>query len=180
MKRIKRIFLTTIGSVIVAAGLYASEPSLLFSGYLVDGNGARYSLKNSDSGKSSWVEIGQQFEGYTLRSFDKIAEVLIVSKESAEFRLRLAHAHVKKSVVELTPEKEEMILKNLRILAAAADQYFVDRKVVVTSYDELIGLRKYVKEDVTPVDGESYRAINFSSEKMEVTTTSGHTVSYLR
>ncbi len=73
-----------------------------------------------------------------------------------------------------------MILKNLRILAAAADQYFVDRKVVVTSYDELIGLRKYVKEDVTPVDGESYRAINFSSEKMEVTTTSGHTVSYLR
>ncbi|WP_414665132.1 hypothetical protein [Horticoccus sp. 23ND18S-11] len=180
MKLLSRKVFTAILASISQVGLVAAELPFQFSGYALGENGARFALKKSQDGKSYWLEVGQQFEGYTVLSFDKVSEVLTVRREGKDFRVRLPQPKVSADKVKISAEKEERILRNLRILAAAADQYYLEKKEVVASYETLVALKEYVKEDIVSVDGENYRAINFSSEKMEVLTTGGHTVSYLR
>src|SRR5690349_22069853 len=53
---------------------------------------------------------------------------------------------------------DKAILCNLRQLAAAADQYFLENNKTVVSYEELVGPDKYVKA-IRPVRGEDYRPL---------------------
>ena len=180
MKRLTCLVIIAVGIVSSGYSAPGAEPQFQFSGYMIEGGRARFALKDRKAGESSWLELGQQFQGYLLRSFSKETDTLFLRKNGAEFELRLSTARVDSQVPMLSAENEEKIFQNLRILAAAADQYFVERKVVVSSYEDLVGPEKYVKGELVPIAGEIYRSINFASEKMEVVTATGHKVSYLR
>ena len=52
--------------------------------------------------------------------------------------------------------RDKAVLCNLRQLAAAADQYFLENGAKTVSYDELVGPKNYVKS-LNPVVGEDYR-----------------------
>lgn len=49
---------------------------------------------------------------------------------------------------------------NLRQLAAAADQHYLERGVTTARYEELVGPAKYIRR-INPVGGEDYRTIVF-------------------
>jgi type IV pilus assembly protein PilA len=53
------------------------------------------------------------------------------------------------------------ITNNLRMLSAAADQYYIEKGVNTAAYDDLVGPDKYVKA-VVPVAGEDYHQIAFA------------------
>lgn len=180
MKRTRSLLCAATIAVFSAAYVLASEPVLKFTAYIADAHGARFKLTNTRNGESSWVSAGQTFAGYVVKRYDDKSEVLMVAKDGAEIRLQLARSQVLPVVAQLPPERKEGILKNLRRLAAAADQYRLERGAVAKSYEDLVGPGKYVRDEIVPVEGESYRAINFQAEKMEVRTSSGHTVTYLR
>jgi hypothetical protein len=61
-----------------------------------------------------------------------------------------------------TSSQEKAITNNLRQLAAAADQYYLEHGVQTVSYDALVGPQpdKYVKQ-IVPVMGENYRQLRF-------------------
>jgi len=74
--------------------------------------------------------------------------------------------------------QEKAILNNLRQLAAAADQYYLENGVNVTTYDKIVGPAKYIKA-LTPVMGENYRALEFKQgATLRVQTADGRTVEY--
>ena len=52
------------------------------------------------------------------------------------------------------------IQNNLRMLAAAADQFYLDHGATTATYDDLVGPDKLVKA-ITPVEGEDYHALDF-------------------
>ncbi len=52
--------------------------------------------------------------------------------------------------------QQKAVLNNLRQIASAASQYFVDAGVTEAAYDDLVGTNKYVKT-LNPVAGESYK-----------------------
>jgi hypothetical protein len=52
------------------------------------------------------------------------------------------------------------IQNNLRMLAAAADQFYLDHGVDTATYDDLVGPDKLVKA-IVPVEGEDYHALDF-------------------
>jgi type IV pilus assembly protein PilA len=56
--------------------------------------------------------------------------------------------------------EEKAVLNNLRMLAAAADQYYLENNTMTATYDQLVGPSKYIPV-VTPVAGENYRALRF-------------------
>jgi type IV pilus assembly protein PilA len=56
--------------------------------------------------------------------------------------------------------QEKAIMNNLRQLAAASDQYYLETGKTTTTYDEIVGPTKYVKH-VNAVAGENYREIVF-------------------
>jgi type IV pilus assembly protein PilA len=56
--------------------------------------------------------------------------------------------------------QEKAVLNNLRQLAAAADQFYLENNKTAATYDDLVGPDKYIRR-INPVAGEDYRTITF-------------------
>jgi type IV pilus assembly protein PilA len=77
-----------------------------------------------------------------------------------------------------TASQEKAVLNNLRMLAAAADQYYLENGVATATYADLVGPDKYVKV-LVPVMGENYRSLRFrSGQTLVVRLPDGRTVEY--
>lgn len=77
-----------------------------------------------------------------------------------------------------TASQDKAVLNNLRMLAAAADQYYLENGVTTATYDQLVGPNKYIKV-VNPVAGENYRALRFvQGQPLRVRLGNGQTVEY--
>lgn len=173
------LFLVMLGLICFGTAFSAENGTgLEFSGVLGGGKDLRVALTNKASGTTQWVAVGSSFSGYIVLSYDANADVLVLTKGGQTFRLALKQGKTTKAEAKPSPEVERAILNNLRQLAAAADQYYLENGKATASYDELVGETKYVKS-LTPLNGENYRAIQFAQgKKMTVTTAGGHSVSY--
>jgi type IV pilus assembly protein PilA len=77
-----------------------------------------------------------------------------------------------------TASQEKAVLNNLRQLAAAADQYYLEKGVDTATYQELVGPGKYVRV-IRPVAGEDYQKIVFKQgESLEVLLGDGKVIKY--
>jgi len=76
---------------------------------------------------------------------------------------------------------QSLVMDNLRILAAARDQFRVENGRWPTSIGEIVGGKNYANR-LIPVDGEDYTSLTFGAGaypgSLTVTTTSGITVKY--
>lgn len=153
----------------------AAEPAIEFSGVLAAGHETKVYLLDKTTGQARWVRLGQEFAGHVAASYDASAETLVLTKAGQQFRLKLKDAKVKSGGTvgaEPTPETKRAILNNLRQLAAAADQFYLENGKSQVTLAELVGDTKYVKRLVV-VDGENYGQIVFAQGKPLVVTTSG-------
>jgi hypothetical protein len=155
-----------------------NETGLEFAGVLGGGKDIRIALTRKSGGVTQWVAVGSRYAGYHVSGYDANADVVVLEKDGRTFRLALRQGKPAGAGVKHTPEIERAILNNLRQLAAAADQFYLENGKNSTSYEELVGPTKYVKS-ISPLNGENYRAIQFAQGKViTVTTASGHSVSY--
>ena len=162
----------------LATAALGAEPSIDFLGVLAGGSETSVSLADKTSGQTRWVKIGQEFGGYLVSAYEEGSETVILSKGGQQFRLRLKTAKVKAGGAPPPPEIQKAMLNNLRQLAAAADQFYLENGKMQATFDELVGPTKYVKQ-VNPVEGEDYRAIVFAQGKpLTVTTSGGFSMSY--
>lgn len=73
---------------------------------------------------------------------------------------------------------KKAILNNLRMLSAAADQYFLENGVGVVEISQLVGPDKYIKTLIS-VSGENYDGMLIKQgQAIEVTTKQGETITY--
>jgi hypothetical protein len=164
--------------LLLATVLLGAEPSIEFLGVLANGSDISVSLADSSGGQKRWIRLGQEFGGYVVSAYEAGTETVVLTKGGQQFRVRLKTAKVKAGSVEPTEEKKRAILNNLRQLAAAADQFYLENGKMQATFDELVGATKYVKQ-INPVEGEDYRAIVFAQGKpLTVTTTGGFSMSY--
>ena len=74
--------------------------------------------------------------------------------------------------------QDKAVQSNLRMLAAAADQFYLEHGVETATYDDLVGPDKYVKR-LKPVMGESYREVRFQQgQPLRVRLPNGRMVEY--
>lgn len=74
--------------------------------------------------------------------------------------------------------QEKVALNNLRQLAAARDQYFLENGKTSCTYADLVGPDKYIRE-IKPVAGEDYTGLNFrEGEPLRVRLRTGKVVEY--
>lgn len=164
----------------LAVGASAAEPDVEFTALLSGGAAAdvRILLTVKGAGQSGWLKLGQEFGGYTVASYEAKEETVVLGKDGQTLRVKLKDSKVKAGIAEPPPAVQKAILNNLRQLAAAADQFYLENGVATTTYDQLVGPTKYVKR-VDPQAGEDYRAIEFKQGKaMEITTTGGFKMRY--
>ena len=70
------------------------------------------------------------------------------------------------------------VLNNLRQLAAAADQHYLETGTTTATYDQLVGPTRYIKS-LKPVAGENYRTIRFQlGRPISVRLRDGRVVDY--
>jgi type IV pilus assembly protein PilA len=74
--------------------------------------------------------------------------------------------------------QEKAVLNNLRMLGAAADQYYLEHGVDTATYDDLVGTDKLIKQ-LVPVAGEDYRQLACKQgQPLRVRLSSGRVVEY--
>jgi hypothetical protein len=173
LRRWYLVFLLALGSWARAADI-----GVEFSAVLTTPRETRVSLSNKATGQTQWVAVGKAFAGYVVTAYEPKSDVVVLTRDGAQYRLPLKNAKVQSGAAELPPETKAAILNNLRQLAAAADQFYLENGKAQANYDDLVGATKYVKV-VEAKDGENYRAIEFAQGKpLTVTTASGVSVSY--
>lgn len=167
--------------VALAVRGWAAEAEVEFTGLIGSGTGAdtRFMLATKAAGSSRWLKLGQEFAGYTIAAYEPKTDLLDLTRDGKTLRVKLKDSTKIQSVaVEPPPAVQKAILNNLRMLAAAADQFYLENGVATVTYDQLVGPTKYVKQ-INVQDGENYRAIEFKQGKvMEVTTSGGFKMRY--
>jgi hypothetical protein len=74
--------------------------------------------------------------------------------------------------------EEAAIRNNLHLLAAAADQYYLEKGVDSATYNDLVGPGKYLS-DVTPMAGEDYHSLLFKQgHPLRVRTRDGREIEF--
>jgi type IV pilus assembly protein PilA len=77
-----------------------------------------------------------------------------------------------------TDSQAKAVTNNLRMLSAAADQFYLEKGVTTATYDDLVGPDKFVKA-VVPVAGEDYHQLVFSQgRRLHVALPDGRTFDY--
>ena len=138
--------------------------------------------RQKSTGTGRWVKIGQSFAGYTVKSYDdKTGQLTLAQGESTRV-LTLKKSTVAAAVATpATPEQQKALNNNLRQLASAADQYFLEQGVSTVTVGQLIGPgpTKYIKE-LKPVAGENYPAnmVIEQGKPIKIKTAGGFEMSY--
>ena len=77
-----------------------------------------------------------------------------------------------------TDSQSKAVMNNLRMLSAAADQYYLAKGVTTATYDDLVGPDKVVKA-VVPVAGEDYHQLVFSQgQRLHIQLPDGRAFSF--
>ena len=173
-------FRTLLLLALLPISAIAADLGIEFTGVLVLPDKTQVALTTLATGSTTWVEVGQQFSGYLVSAFDPKREVVVLTKDGRPTRLRLKTAKVQTKTI--SPEQEQQIkrdvTRNLRQIAAAADQFYLENGESRTTLAQLVGPTKYIKE-LRSVDGEDYGTLVLrQGVNLSVTTASGVTVSY--
>lgn len=175
-----------ITATLLVAPAFAATPGIEFSGVLTADGTTRIALTDTASKSTTWVQPGDNFNGYTVSRYDAKEDAIFLKKNGEEIRVGL--------VASKTPETSNAgrsngpalsanpsanaIRANLRQLATAARQLQSQRGLASVSYADLVGPGKPIPV-LTPVAGENYSTLTFNPQvtAISVTTSSGTTVS---
>lgn len=76
--------------LVASASFGAAAEPLEFSAVLITDGQTRFVLRNpATEQRSTWLKLGEAFDGYTLDAFAPEAEILTVAKNGLSFTLRL-------------------------------------------------------------------------------------------
>ena len=170
--------------ILVLSGVPASRAEIEFTGVVSGPQSTRVYLSDSATTAASWLSIGESFSGYVIARFEPATNTLVLTRNGTELRLRLKDAAVARGT-EPVPEPDpatvdRAVLNNLRQIAAAAQQYFLENGVDRVTLDRLVGPDRYIKE-LRVVAGEDYSKLELAQGgTLTMTLSNGHTISYKR
>jgi uncharacterized protein len=85
----KKILGLTFG-LLMAAAAFSAEALPVFNATLTMGKQSRFVLIGADGKPSSWLQLGDTFEGYTLKAFDAKTDTLDLERDGKTSHVMLA------------------------------------------------------------------------------------------
>lgn len=153
-----------MGGLVLAAGAMVAAPvELQFAGVDASEATVRVSLVETRTKERGWVAVGGRFAGCEVKSYDAARRMLTLARGGETWELALQDGTIASS--KLSAEETERVsievLANLRQLAAAADQYYLENGATVVTFDKLVGggPNHYIKE-LKRADGEDYTKLD--------------------
>lgn len=168
-----------------ALTLSAAPMNIEFSGLDTSGGTVRVSLTHPETKQSAWLIVGQRFFDCEVRAYNAKKQTLTLARGAETWEIVLATSSTRSAA--LTAEETERITRqvknNLRQIAAAADQYFLEQGVTTVRLDQLVGPDKYIGE-LKVGDDEDYSKLKLEQSttpvEWQVVTRRGVTVRWTR
>lgn len=85
-----KIFTTLLLAALTTTAAFAADVMPAFNATLTVGKQSRFVLLGADGKASSWLSVGDIFEGYTIKSYDAKASALELEKDGKVSRISLA------------------------------------------------------------------------------------------
>ena len=99
MRSIRPSVLCWLSLALAAVGVHAE---IEFVGVVAMPHKTMFALSDTASARTGWIDIGQRFSGYTLKSYDAAADTITLVKDGTELRVRLKDdAKIKSARLEL-------------------------------------------------------------------------------
>lgn len=88
--RIRLLLLLTITCLATSVSASETAPNIVIRGILELGSTQRFSLTNAGGTHTTWVKVGEKFEGYTLKSYNSEKQMLLLEKDGESFEIGMA------------------------------------------------------------------------------------------
>ena len=171
--------------ILASATIAASAPVVIeFAGVDASADPVRVSLVDPATKEREWVKLGGRFAGCEVRAYDPKKQTLQLARGGETWELALQAGVI--ATTTLSEEErvkiEKSVRHNLRQVAAAADQYYLENGVATVKLGQLVGNgpNHYIKE-LKPVDGEDYSKLELvqaAESKWVLVTARGVEVRY--
>ena len=155
MKKYLALAITLLASAVLSA----ADVLPVFNATLTAGKQSRFVLIGADGKASSWLQIGDTFDGYTLKDFDGHANALDLEKDGKVSRVTLASdAKVADGALAATPATladAEAVLNKLHfdeLLSRGLDR---QRKMINAQFEQLAN--RMAAQGVDPKDAADFR-----------------------
>lgn len=112
-----------------------------FVGILATSESMRFALADTTTGRTDWVERGERFGGYTVKSFEAKDDTLVLQRDTSVLKVRLKDdAKVKAARVELTGS----------ITFGATESMEIERATLLFDQENVFPLKDGVTYRITP------------------------------
>lgn len=135
--------MTVFGSLALFGATLRAD--IEFVGILVTSQSTRFALTDTSAGKTDWVGAGQKFAGYTIGAYDRKEDLLTLTRDGADLRLRLKNdARIQDARFELTGA----------ITFGADEKIEVQRATLLFDQENIFPLRDGITYRITPTRDE--------------------------
>jgi hypothetical protein len=122
--KIKTLVLAVLAT---ASSVFAADAMPIhFNAVLTAGKEKHFGLSSSESGaKSSWLTLGESFEGYTLKSFDDPAQTLVLEHDGKTQQLSMAAGSIATANTKATLSDAQDVINKMHfedMLTRSLDQ----------------------------------------------------------
>jgi hypothetical protein len=127
------------------SGSLIARADIEFVGILMTSQSARFALSDTALGKTEWVSPGQKFAGYTVVAYDRKEDVLTLTRDGAELRVKLKDdAKIQNSRFELSGS----------ITFGADEKIEVERATLLFDHENVFPLKDGITYRITPTRDE--------------------------
>lgn len=88
--KLKSLLFAALVATSTAAAFAAESAPLTFNGVLTLSNAQHFGLVNDGATRTGWVKLGDEFDGYTLKSYDAASKTLTLEKGGKTYTVVLA------------------------------------------------------------------------------------------
>ncbi len=193
-------YLLCLLALLPVAIFAAAADDLELVAVMVEPGKTSVQIKDKASGRTRWMVAGETVAGYTFKSYNASNGSVAMTKDNFTSNLTLKTAKILSTAVPNAPTaqppaagipalpaatdpvaaQQRAILNNLRQIAAAADQYYLENGTNKVTLSDLVGPepRKYIKQ-IVPVAGEDYSKLELAQGKeLVVPLPDGTTMKY--
>lgn len=99
---------------LATSGWAAEELPLTFNAVLSMGKEKRFGVASDGGAHSAWLQLGNTFEGYTLKGFEDATQTLLLERDGQTFRLPIAGGGVQTLNTKATLAEANEVMNQLR------------------------------------------------------------------
>ena len=110
---LKHLFVLCLTALAAVAADTAAAPGILFNAVLTSGKSQLFGVSTTGGGRTAWLPVGAEFQGYTIKAFNEADQSLTIEREGKTEKIKLATASIKEVDVKATLADAQTVIDKM-------------------------------------------------------------------